>query len=304
MELNLHPPILVGVNLLARRAGDDGGLRALDGGLWGNARRAVGLGGFDGGERALEQVAFGGRVGGGDVAVQFKLVIRGDDEVVAVLLVAAMPGELEQAAHAQATGVAVAGAALEFGAALLHAAADKVFAVADFDVTAGVVELLVARVGVGHLDDGLDPQVGLGLLEVVVGQRMDAGLDFPSDRPCVNVVGAGLVGAAGFGVVGDFFVTGEFVVGGGGVGEDEVVLAVFMGEVIINALLLHQPAGEVEVGLAVLDAVFAGGINATELFREVGKALVAEHLLDDVRDVGVLEDAAVGGAGQKPQPRA
>jgi len=29
-------------------------------------------------------------------------------------------------------------------------------------------------------------------------------------------------------VVGDFLITGEFVVGGGGVGEDEVVLAVFM----------------------------------------------------------------------------
>jgi len=68
VELNLHPPVLVGVNLFARRAGDDGGLRALDGGLWGQAGRAVGLGGFDGGERALEQVAFGDRVGGGDVS--------------------------------------------------------------------------------------------------------------------------------------------------------------------------------------------------------------------------------------------
>ena len=118
-----------------------------------------------------------------------------------------MPGEFEQSASPQATGVAVAGAALEFGAALLHAAAHEVFAVADFDIAAGVVELLVARVGMGHFDDGLDPQVGLGLLEVVVGQRMGAGLDFPADRPCVNVVGAGLVGAAGFGVVGDFLVS-------------------------------------------------------------------------------------------------
>ena len=141
------------------------------------------------------------------LAVELDAVIGGDDEVVAVLLVAAMPGEFEQSAHAQATGVAVAGAAFEFGAALLHAAADKILAVADFDVAAGVVELLVARVGMGHFDDGLDPQVGLGLLEVVVGQRMGAGLDFPAHRPCVEVVGSGLVGAAGFGVVGDFFVS-------------------------------------------------------------------------------------------------
>ena len=82
----------------------------------------------------------------------------------------------------------------------------------------------------------------------------------------------------------------------------QMVLAVFVGEVEVDALFFHQPTDEIEVGLAVLDTVFAFGIAANQFFFDVVEALVAEHLLDDGRDVEILENSAVGGAGQKPQP--
>ncbi|VFT50321.1 Uncharacterised protein [Pseudomonas aeruginosa] len=77
-----------------------------------------------------------------------------------------------------------------------------------------------------------------------------------------------------------------------------------MAEPVVDAFLLHQPADEVETGLAVLHAVFPLAVGAAQGVLEVGEAEVAEHLLDDVRDLLVLEDAAVGGARQQPQPGA
>ena len=58
-----------------------------------------------------------------------------------------------------------------------------------------------------------------------------------------------------------------------------------------------------EVGFAILDTIFAFGIAANQFFLDVAEALVAKHLLDDGRDIEILENAAVGGTGQKPQPR-
>ncbi len=87
-----------------------------------------------------------------------------------------------------------------------------------------------------------------------------------------------------------------------GVGEHQDVAALLVAEPVVDAFLLHQPADEVETGLAVLHAVFPLAVGAAQGVLEVGEAEVAEHLLDDVRDLLVLEDAAVGGARQQPQP--
>jgi hypothetical protein len=68
-------------------------------------------------------------------------------------------------------------------------------------------------------------------------------------------------------------------------------------EVVVDALLFHQPAGEVEVGLAVLGAEVARLVGAAQA---VGHVVPGEHLLEDVGDRELLEDAAAGLAGQEP----
>ena len=84
----------------------------------------------------------------------------------------------------------------------------------------------------------------------------------------------------------------------GRVGDDHLVAAVGMGEEVIDPLFLHEPAGEVEVGLAVLDAVVARLVGPLEL---VVDAQAGEDLLEDVGHGDLLEDPALGIAGQKPE---
>jgi hypothetical protein len=81
---------------------------------------------------------------------------------------------------------------------------------------------------------------------------------------------------------------------------------VFVGrllEEIVNAFLFHEARDEVEIRLAVLDAVISRGEVAVELEFEIAKVQVFENLLDNVWNFFVLEDAAIGGPGQEPKPR-
>src|SRR5262249_43910261 len=65
-----------------------------------------------------------------------------------------------------------------------------------------------------------------------------------------------------------------------------------------DPLLLHQAAGEVEVGLAVLDAI----VPLLEGSLEVEIRLEPDqHLLEDVGHALLLEDPALGHAGQPPE---
>jgi len=75
-------------------------------------------------------------------------------------------------------------------------------------------------------------------------------------------------------------------------------------EEVVDAFLFHQAADEIEAGLAVLHAVFPLAVRPAQGVFEVGKPQVAEHLLDDLRDAQVLENPAVRGARQQPEPRA
>lgn len=86
--------------------------------------------------------------------------------------------------------------------------------------------------------------------------------------------------------------------GVGRVGHDHGVIAVGVGEEVEDPFLLHQPAGEVEVGLAVLDAVIAGLILPLELHLDV-QAL--EDLIEDLGHRHLLEDPALRLAGQEPE---
>jgi hypothetical protein len=71
---------------------------------------------------------------------------------------------------------------------------------------------------------------------------------------------------------------------------------------VVDAILFHEPADEVEVGLAELHAVLPDAVAATQTQFIVAEAVVTEDLLDDGRGVEMLIDAAVAGAGKEPGP--
>ena len=68
------------------------------------------------------------------------------------------------------------------------------------------------------------------------------------------------------------------------VGKADAVVSFTVLKIKINALLLAQPGDEMEVGLAVLDAVFTLLVFAVELegIGLAGVTLLVEDLLDDL----------------------
>ena len=90
--------------------------------------------------------------------------------------------------------------------------------------------------------------------------------------------------------------------GSGVVGKNQNVLSGLMPEEVVDAFFFHKAADEIEVGLAVLDAVVAGGEIAVEAQFEIVESEIFENLLDNVGNLLVLEDFAIGRARQKPGP--
>src|SRR5205814_7544657 len=71
---------------------------------------------------------------------------------------------------------------------------------------------------------------------------------------------------------------------------------------VIDAFLLHQPADEVEVCLAILHAVFPLRISPAQLEFIILETVALKDLLNDVRHFFFLENAAIGSAREKPKP--
>jgi hypothetical protein len=73
-------------------------------------------------------------------------------------------------------------------------------------------------------------------------------------------------------------------------------------EEVVDAVLLHQSANEIQIGLAVLNAIFElrTGTFLGQLRFVVGEAAIVEDLLDDVGRLLVLEYPAIGGSRQQP----
>ena len=89
----------------------------------------------------------------------------------------------------------------------------------------------------------------------------------------------------------------------GVIGQDQGVDAVLVLEEIENAFFFQQSRNEIEIGFAILHAVLALQEISVELKLVVLEMHLVEDLLDDIRDLLLLEDAAVGGAREEPQPR-
>lgn len=71
---------------------------------------------------------------------------------------------------------------------------------------------------------------------------------------------------------------------------------------VIDALVLEQTLDEIQIGLAILDAVGPLSIACGETLFEIAEAMLSEDRLHDVGHVLLLEDPTVGGARQEPQP--
>ncbi len=202
----------------------------------------------------------------------------------------------------QAAGVAGQFDLFVLGLQGFDAGAGVVFAVLALHVGARVVVqgIVAGSVWAGHGRAYVDACAGA--LEVVVVELQRAGLDFLGQVPVVYVVTLALLLVLG--VVGHRAVAGRRGVGSISVGQHQHMSTLLMAEEVVDPFLLHQAADEVETGLAILHAVFPLAIRPAQGVFEIGKAQVAEHLLDDLRDGEVLENPAIGGTSQQPKPRA
>ena len=81
-------------------------------------------------------------------------------------------------------------------------------------------------------------------------------------------------------------------VSAGIVGDDETAAALVVAEEPEDALLFHQARHEVERRFLVLQAVLAPGVGAAQREFVVGKPVIVEHFLDDLRERLVGEGAA------------
>ena len=88
---------------------------------------------------------------------------------------------------------------------------------------------------------------------------------------------------------------GEFLVRGGGVGDNHDMIGLFMFEEVLDTFLFHQAAGEIKIGFPVLGAVVAWLIRALEL---EGDGEADEDQFKDIGDAFLLKNAALGGPCQ------
>ena len=184
---------------------------------------------------------------------------------------------------------------------LVHPVVGELRAVARLDVVALEVELLVVRHRVAALLRRLHLEVGRRPLEVVAGESDLARAHFAQEAPVEHAVGVGR-GLGAILDVGQRRARRRGVMHAVGVDKQELVLAVAVLEVPVDPLVLEQPGDEVVVALAVLHTVHPLAVGAEGLELELGDAVVLEDLLDDLGNGLILEDPAVGGAGQEPEP--
>ena len=222
---------------------------------------------------------------------------RGDDVLLSLFRGAdvLLHGELAAGREAAADAAAVDDVVRHL--VFFHADADQGLALGLLRVFARVVENLPALVA-GQIDDrrGIVLQIGFRRLEVVVGVGPLAGPIFELMLP----IGDHVEVADHVAAEGDFFFL-AIDVGADVVAQHQGVLAVLVLEEVENAVLLHQAGDEIEGRFPVLHAVLALGIGLRGRELVVADAELAEDLLQDRGDVLVLENAAIGRAGEQPQ---
>ena len=134
-------------------------------------------------------------------------------------------------------------------------------------------------------------------LEGVVPERVFAGRELLHLAPVVDDVP--VLDDIGKVLVGDL-AAGQRRMALRRVADRHLVAAVGVREIVVDPLFFHQPAGEVEVGFAVLHAVIARLKRARQVEVQVE---TVEHHLEDVGHRLVLEDPALGTLRPQPETR-
>lgn len=298
VEFHLHASEVVHVDFLAFGAHDDGGLRALHDRLGGDARQPELLLRINGLKGAMDG-EFAGLAG--FVLAVGKGVVAGGDEPGTVLVLSRMAFQLELAADLDAAGVGGGIDDLVLGLKFLDAEPGVGFAFGLFLVFARVVEDFPFGTEALGGCGGLGLEGGTGFFKVEIGEGVDAGLELLPDVPAGDVLATGV--ARLLGAERNFLVTFGRDVAGEVIDEDNLMLVGAVPPEVVDAFLFHEAADEVEVRLPVLHAVNPGLVTGLEMIDDIGESVFLEHGLDDVRDGLVLEDTAIRGAGEEPDPR-
>ena len=210
-----------------------------------------------------------------------------------------MAGQLELATGLETAHVAGTAEGLVFGVQLIDADAGVKIAICRLFVLGRPVKKLELAVGVLHGFLGKGFQAGARFQRVVVVHRVAARLNFVLAAPVADDLGTGAV----FQVKANLVVARVRLVHATVVYQRHGVFAVFVLHLVIDTLLLHQAADKIEIGLAVLAAVFPLGESSRGFVLEAGQtAMGFEDLLNNLRHGFVLEDAAVRLPRQKPEP--
>ena len=80
------------------------------------------------------------------------------------------------------------------------------------------------------------------------------------------------------------------------------MLASFVPEVVVDTLLFQQAADEIEIRLAILNAVLPLPVAVVQFVLEIGETVITEYLFHDIGHLHLLIDAAIRSAGEKPEP--
>ena len=157
---------------------------------------------------------------------------------------------------------------------------------------------------VGGVSGLFDEQPGGRRLELVVVQGGLAGGQAALRYPVVEMLLVAPV-LAGQRIIGAMAAR-DRVATGNRVEKDQLVGAVGVLEHVADAVMLHQPAHEGHVALAILHRVFELGIGLAQprLVETRQAGMLAEDQRDDLGRGLVVEDQAVAALRQHPQPGA
>ena len=176
---------------------------------------------------------------------------------------------------------------------------DIVLAFAGNGIFAGIIEHFVIGefVFAGNFSLGL--QIKTGCFKVKIVEHIAPGLDLPRETPIVDVLLLRACGPIGRDE------RNLLIAFNGGVrsvriGDGQGMPPVLMLEIVVNALLLHQPADKVKIGLAVLHAIFPHAIGSAEFKFHIGRRVLIKYFFDDVGNGHFLKNAAVRSTRQKP----
>src|SRR6266568_757655 len=224
-------------------------------------------------------------------------------KIIAILVAARMVIQVKFVTGGEGAAVARAGDQVVRGLLFFHADLGERIAFGFFCMDPGIIINFVFSVST-DFGNGLHigHQGSVRRLKIIVRESVLAGPQLLFSAPAFHDVFL-LKSAARSVVEAHFMLDGTVFVDLGLVGEYQLVGVLVVLKEIEDAVLSHQARDKVEGSLAILDDVFALGVAALGAVLEILEAVVLENFLDDLGDSFLLENLAISGARQEPEPR-